>query len=42
LISASRSVIYASSGLDFAQAARREAKRLNREINRLRDRWRRS
>jgi len=42
LISASRSVIYASSGLDFAQAARREAKRLNQEINRLRDRWRRS
>lgn len=42
LISASRSVIYASSGLDFAQAARREAKRLNREINRIRDRWRRS
>lgn len=38
LISASRSVIYASNGLDFAQAARREARRLNQEIKRLRER----
>jgi orotidine-5'-phosphate decarboxylase len=36
LISASRSVIYASSDLDFAQAARHQAKHLNQEINRLR------
>ena len=32
LISASRSVIYASSGADFAEAARREAQRLRDEI----------
>jgi hypothetical protein len=38
LISASRSIIYASDGLDFAQAARREARRLHREINRIRNR----
>jgi orotidine-5'-phosphate decarboxylase len=37
LISASRSVIYASSDLDFAQAARHQAKQLNQEINRLRE-----
>ncbi|MGO8948116.1 MAG: orotidine-5'-phosphate decarboxylase [Ktedonobacterales bacterium] len=37
VISASRSIIYASSDLDFAQAARRQAKRLSREINRLRE-----
>lgn len=36
LISASRSIIYASSGLDFAAAARREAQRLRSEIERLR------
>jgi orotidine-5'-phosphate decarboxylase len=36
LISASRSILYASDGLDFAQAARREAKRLRQEINRIR------
>ena len=36
LMSASRSVIYASSGLDFATAARREAQRLRTEIERLR------
>jgi orotidine-5'-phosphate decarboxylase len=42
LISASRSIIYASDGLDFAQAARREARRLHREINRLRNRITRS
>jgi orotidine-5'-phosphate decarboxylase len=36
LISASRSVIYASSGPDFAGAARREAARLRMEIERLR------
>lgn len=33
IINASRSVIYASSGPDFAEAARREAKRLRDEIN---------
>lgn len=33
LISASRSVTYASNGADFAQAARREALRLRDEIN---------
>ncbi len=38
LLSASRSVIYASSDLDFAQAARHQAKRLHQEINRLRER----
>jgi orotidine-5'-phosphate decarboxylase len=37
LISASRSVIYASSDLDFAQAARHQAKQLKQEINRLRE-----
>ena len=42
LISASRSIIYASDGLDFAQAARREARRLHREINRIRSRVQRS
>jgi orotidine-5'-phosphate decarboxylase len=42
LISASRSIIYASDGLDFAQAARREARRLHREINRIRNRVKRS
>lgn len=36
LISASRSILYASSGLDFAAAARREAQRLVREMERLR------
>src|SRR5579875_1094302 len=36
VISASRSVIYASSDLDFAQAARREVSRLWKEIDRLR------
>jgi len=36
LLSASRSVIYASSGEDFAQAAGREAQRLRDEIQRLR------
>jgi orotidine-5'-phosphate decarboxylase len=36
LISTSRSVIYASRGLDFAQAARREAQRLRNEIEALR------
>jgi orotidine-5'-phosphate decarboxylase len=33
LVSASRSVLYASSGRDFAQAARREAERLRAAIN---------
>ena len=36
IISASRSVLYASDGLDFANAARREAQRLRDEIERLR------
>ncbi len=36
LISVSRSVLYASSELDFASAARREAARLWKEIERLR------
>jgi orotidine-5'-phosphate decarboxylase len=39
VISASRSVIYASSDLDFAQAARHQAKQLNQEINRLREKF---
>ncbi len=38
LISASRSVIFASSGVDFAEAARREAQRLRDEIEGLRGR----
>ncbi len=38
LISASRSVIFASSGTDFAEAARREAQRLRDEIEGLRAR----
>ena len=37
LISASRGVIYASRGRDFAEAARREALRLRDEINRERE-----
>jgi orotidine-5'-phosphate decarboxylase len=36
MLSASRSVLYASSGADFAGAARREAARLRMEIERLR------
>jgi hypothetical protein len=36
IISVSRAVIYASDGLDFAAAARREALRLWREIKDLR------
>jgi orotidine-5'-phosphate decarboxylase len=36
ILSASRSVLYASSGPDFASAARREAARLRIEIERLR------
>ena len=36
VISVSRAVLYASDGLDFAAAARREAQRLCREIDRLR------
>ncbi|PWT72918.1 MAG: orotidine-5'-phosphate decarboxylase [Chloroflexi bacterium] len=39
IISASRSIIYASSDLDFAEAARRQAKHLNQEINRLREKF---
>jgi orotidine-5'-phosphate decarboxylase len=38
LISASRSVIFASSGADFAEAARREAQRLRDAIEELRGR----
>jgi orotidine-5'-phosphate decarboxylase len=37
LINASRSVLYASGGEDFADAARREAMRLRDEINRYRE-----
>jgi orotidine-5'-phosphate decarboxylase len=37
LISASRGVIYASSGTDFAKAARAEALRLRDAINRERE-----
>jgi orotidine-5'-phosphate decarboxylase len=37
LINASRSILYASSGPDFADAARREALRLRDEINAARD-----
>jgi orotidine-5'-phosphate decarboxylase len=36
LINASRSILYASSGEDFAEAAGLEAERLNTEINRFR------
>lgn len=36
VISASRSILYASDGRDFAEAARREAQRLWHEIDRLR------
>jgi len=36
IVSVSRAVIYASDGLDFAAAARREALRLWREIKELR------
>lgn len=36
LLAASRSIIYKSSGSDFAEAAGREAERLNREINEIR------
>ena len=36
ILSASRSILYASSGRDFAGAARREAGRLRMEIERLR------
>jgi len=36
LINASRSILYASSGEDFADAARREATRLRDDINRYR------
>jgi len=37
LVSASRAVTYASSGADYAEAARREALRLRDEINRVRE-----
>ncbi len=37
LVSASRSVLYASSGRDFADAARREAQRLRDSINAVRE-----
>lgn len=37
LINASRSILYASGGPDFAEAARREAQRLRDEINAARD-----
>ncbi|MFQ5677572.1 MAG: orotidine-5'-phosphate decarboxylase [bacterium] len=36
LLAASRSIIYKSSGSDFAEAAGREAERLNHEINEIR------
>lgn len=36
IVNASRSILYASSGMDFAQAAGAEAKRLHEEINRHR------
>jgi orotidine-5'-phosphate decarboxylase len=36
LISASRSIIYASAGLDFAEAARAAAQRVRKEINQMR------
>lgn len=39
LINASRSIIYASSGKDFAGAARSEALKLNNEINFFRDKY---
>lgn len=39
LINASRSIIYASAGDDFAEAARREAAALREQINLLRDQY---
>ncbi len=39
LINASRSILYASSGKDFAEAARSEALKLNNEINFFRDKY---
>lgn len=39
LINASRSILYASSGKDFADAARSEAVKLNNEINFFRDKY---
>ncbi|HEY7872102.1 MAG TPA: orotidine 5'-phosphate decarboxylase, partial [Rudaea sp.] len=36
IISSSRAILYAGSGEDFAQAARREAQKLRDEINRWR------
>ncbi len=36
LVSASRSILYASAGTDWASAAGDEAKRLNDQINQLR------
>jgi len=41
IISASRSIIYASPGPDFATAAAREAKRLRNQINYLKKEMRR-
>jgi orotidine-5'-phosphate decarboxylase len=38
LVNASRSIIYASSGEDFAEAARREAKKLRDEMEQLLER----
>jgi orotidine-5'-phosphate decarboxylase len=40
LINASRSILYASSGKDFAAAARAESERLNSEINSARQLFR--
>ncbi len=39
LINASRSILYASNGKDFAGAARSEAMKLNNEINFFRDKY---
>jgi orotidine-5'-phosphate decarboxylase len=36
IINSSRSIIYASSGADFAEAARKQAMALKEEINRYR------
>ncbi len=36
IINASRSIIYASSGKDFAEAARAEAKRMVEEMRNIR------
>ena len=42
LVNSSRGIIYASSGEDFAEAARRECKKLRDDINEIRNKKRAS